>query len=114
MKKIIIGILLVSLIVLFLLAYMTNSLRFLGLCAPGYKSYLAPFAGPSCYIPSGFAGQPCDRKTDCGNAGCMLVNPNNTIGKGVCVDLPFGCHTWIDENGTWEIVNNVTVALCVD
>ncbi len=109
-RKTIIVIALVVFIGLFTFAYMTDSLRFLGLCKPGYKFYIAPFAGPSCYKPSGFEGQPCDKSTDCGTGGCRLVNPNVTTGKGVCTDLRFGCNVWIDEEGNFDPKE----VLCVD
>ena len=65
--------------------------------------------GPAfCYTPTGFAGLPCDRKTDCGGGYCFLVNENAAVGKGVCSDLPFGCHQQIDENG------EIQPMLCVD
>ena len=105
MSGIIIAIIFVSLII----AYLSNSLVFLGLCKPGDK--IGGGLGPGfCYTPSSFAGKPCDKATDCGTGECVLADPNRTTGKGICQDLPFGCNVWIDENGKFD----ESAVLCVD
>ncbi len=108
--KLIIGIIFLSIIILFVIAYFSNSLALFGLCKPGTKLGRGGFGQRFCYIPSGFEEQPCDKKTDCGTGECFLVDPNKTIGKGICRDLPYGCNVRIDENGNFDEKE----VLCVD
>ena len=100
--KIILAIGIIVIVALFIVAYFSNSLALLGLCKPGDK--IVQGLGPHfCYTPSGFAGNPCDKATDCGTAaGCVLVDKNKTIGKGICRDMWLGCNIWIDENGKFD------------
>ncbi len=107
--KIILAIGMIAIVTLFIVAYFSNSLALLGLCKPGDK--IGQGLGPRfCYTPSGFEGKPCDKATDCGTGGCVLVDSNKTTGKGICRDLPFGCNVWIDENGKFD----ENAVLCVD
>ena len=65
---------------------------------------------PFCFTPSGKAGEPCDRETECNGGYCILEDASLSSGKGYCADLPFGCHVFIDENGEFD----PEMMLCVD
>lgn len=90
------------------IAYFSDLLVPFGLCRPGMKFVQGPFGEKFCYTPSGFEGQPCDRQTDCGTGGCILVDENRTTGKGICKDVAFGCIQTIDEDG------NIGPMICID
>ncbi|MFH0819682.1 MAG: hypothetical protein V1892_01480 [bacterium] len=107
--KLILGIFVALFLVSFIIAYCFNSLGFLGLCRVGYK--IGQGMGLRfCYKPTGFDGRPCDRKTDCGGGECFLVDQNRLTGRGICNDLPYGCHTRINEKGNF----NAGEILCID
>jgi hypothetical protein len=94
----------------FLVVYFSNSLAFFNLCKPGEKIRENSRGDHFCYTPSGFAGLPCDKKTDCGTGSCSLEDPTKTTGKGTCRDSNLGCYIWIDENGEFDESNEV----CLD
>lgn len=102
--KIILAIGIIVMFTLFIIiAYFSNSLVSLGLCKPGDKIGKG-LPGPDfCYTPSGFAGNPCDKATDCGSGRCALVDSHKTTDNGICKDLSYGCNVWIDENGKFDV-----------
>ena len=78
-------------------------------CPPG--QLVGRGIGPGfCYTPTGKQGDACDSELDCEGGYCILVDENAATGKGVCSDLPFGCHVFIDKNGDFD----TEAILCVD
>lgn len=100
---IILGIIVLTLFV----AYFSNALGVFNPCKPGDEIREYTRGGHFCYTPSGFAGLPCDKKTDCGTGSCSLEDPTKTTEKGTCRDSELGCYIWIDENGEFDEANVV-------
>lgn len=97
---IIIGVIVV--IVVILSVYLLNRPNPFELCKPGEKFMIGPFGERFCYTPSGYEGNPCDTKTDCGTGNCVLINESKKTGRGVCEDVTYGCIQFIDETGSIE------------
>lgn len=75
-------------------------------CPLGMKSAEDPFFNNKkfCYTPSGYEGNPCNRRGDCGSGKCILNYP---FRKAKCVDADLLCEERFDKEG------NVLESICV-
>ena len=106
-KIIILALVLIGLVIILAYLYFSNKLAVFGLCKPGMKYGRGGLVGRFCYTPSGYEGQSCNKKTDCGNGNAQCVVGKNETNGGVCRDVVFGCTPFIDNEGNIQ-------SICID